>query len=285
MKTSSPRPRSWAALALLFACLTSCSGLTSSQRGSLREFSAATIDLGSLAAEQFAEARADVLEMNRLRLELGDEIDGELDWPLTLERTALRVNSMRALESYGRLLDTLLMSSRDEELASASDTFVSSIRGVQGVTLDDQQAGAISSVVQFGASWWVEKARAKAVRSVMTDSHEAILLLIDSLESSLDPEGDEWSLAFDTAAVFLSTAADGQGALPLAGRAKALARSKQARFRSMNARILEACASLRSAQEEALSVLDSKLPRLEDIRAYHQKVRELIDVYKILSKD
>ena len=75
----------------------------------------------------------------------------ELCWrssALTLERTRIRVEASEALKEYGVLLQTLTNSSKREELGNAAESFVASLRNVEGVYLDDRQAGAIAQIVQ-----------------------------------------------------------------------------------------------------------------------------------------
>src|SRR4051794_15359270 len=98
--------------------LVSGCGLTADQKTAVTEFTAATTDFSTLAADEFSRSREDVIEMNGLRLSLGDpSIDRNtaLDEHFTVERVKARVDALNALKEYADLLSTLVTSSNQED--------------------------------------------------------------------------------------------------------------------------------------------------------------------------
>jgi len=81
-------------------------GLSANQKTGVATFSAATMDLASLATAELAKTRSDVIEMNELRRKLGDRKVAGFDGRLTLARVKTRVDAVNVLAAYAELLHT-----------------------------------------------------------------------------------------------------------------------------------------------------------------------------------
>lgn len=95
---------------LVLVVVVSGCGLTIQQKAALGQFATATRDLSVAAQAEFQKSRQDVVDMNRLRLELGDANADvtKLDSLLTLDRTRDRIVALQALEDYAGLLNKLV---------------------------------------------------------------------------------------------------------------------------------------------------------------------------------
>lgn len=271
-------------VALILIWTSGC-GLTTKQKAVTTRFSAATIDLTSLAAAEFVNTRNDVIEMNTLRKQLDDKTVNRLEGNLTLERTKIRVEAVNALKEYGQLLHTLTTSSQTEELKNASESFVAGLKKVDAVSLSDTEAGAIMQAVQSVGGLWIEHMRKKATIKVVEHAHSSVIKLTDLLIQSFDPEDEYWSLEYDTTV----TALEGAAMLPdvsktLAAQAASVAELKKARFATVSEKILDVAQNVRSAHDNLRNVLYYDEISTDDIDNLVVKIEELIAIHNILQE-
>jgi hypothetical protein len=266
-------------------------GLTRQQRAAVQGFSAATIDFATLASAELIRSRTDVLEMNTLRIQLNDNTvkPGQLDAHFTVERVKVRVEALQALQEYAQLLHGLVTTSQPEQLQSAADRFVTSLRKVRGVSLSDERAGAIGLAIQQVGGLVVEYQRAKATREVVTASHNTILQLLDLVRRDFDPQAEHWSLGYELVIQSLLGAADfaavGPNAglsAPLIGAAKVAAAQNVARFHTVAAQVEGSAAARRGAQINLREVLQSPDVTVESVNSYVSQIQDFVEIYSIL---
>src|SRR5262249_45308306 len=102
---------------------------------------------------EFEHSRADVIEMNRRRLALGnDSVPANLDGLLTIDRTLPRVAALKVLQEDDRLLASLVAITLPAEVGAANG----SLRKVPGVSVSVMDASTIGGVAGAGLprSWW-----------------------------------------------------------------------------------------------------------------------------------
>lgn len=284
------RWRAWLALLSVMTCFLVGCGLTATQRAGVERFSAATKDFAGISATEFVKSRTDVIEMNTLRVELMDDtvVLERLDEHFTVARVTERLRAIQALQDYADLLSTLVSTSQKEELKNAADGFVTSLRKVKGVSLTDEQAGAVGTAVAAVGGLFVEHLRARATRQVVLSTHESVLQVVALVERDFDSEAEHWSLGYDKVAVALRGAAAGAGgatrrpAPETIGRARVLARQNQERFRAVGADVGKSAKTLRVAQINLREALENPRIGLEDINAYVAQVEELVTAYRVL---
>lgn len=274
----------------LFACaLLAACGLGTRQRAAVQTFSAATLDFASVSSSELVKTRTDVLEMNALRVELDDDtVDrARMDQPFTVDRVKRRLDALAALERYATLLQTLVTSSEDAALERASDSFVGSLRKVEGVGLSDAKAAAISLAVQRVGGLLVEEMRARAVREVVLQAEPAVLQVVGLVERDFDPTAEHWSLGYDVVASSL----DGAAALAararshdaaLVGEARVLAQRNRERFAAVAGRVAEAAAGIRAAEANLVQVVQSRDAESADIDRFAAEVEDFVQIYAIL---
>jgi hypothetical protein len=284
------RPSHLIIVTCLAICVGGC-GLSDQQRAAVQRFSAATIDFSTLLSAEFVRSRTDILEMNTLRVQLNDDTVklGRMDEHFTVERVKVRVDAMRALKEYAVYLHTLLISSQQDELRNAADSFVSSLRKVQGVRLSDDKAGAIGLAVPEMGGLTVEYWRARAIREVVTARHGTILQLLELVQRDFDPKADHWSLGYEVvihalvgATYFSAVGRDAAIRAPLIDEAKVAAERNRARFSLMAMQIYNAAAALREAQIDLRDMLQGTGVTLEDMDGHVVQIQDFVEVYRNL---
>jgi hypothetical protein len=242
-----------------------------------------------VSSAEFVKSRTDVVEMNGLRMALGDRVDhGRMDEPFTVDRVKARLDALGALGDYGTLLHTLVTSSQQEELQRASDSFVASMRKVKGVTMTDEKAAAISAAVEKVGGLLIEYMRARAVREVVTAADPAVLLVVTLVKQDFDPAGGNWSLGYSQTTVALTGAAtlaarrDGTRDAALIDQAGVLVRRNDARFAAVAEHVGQAADALRQAEGNLLQAVDSRDVSTADIETFAGQVQDFVRIYTIL---
>lgn len=276
------------------AWVTGC-GLTHQQKAGVLTFSAATRDFAAVAEEELVRSRVDVIDMNGLRVKLGDPAADrdKLDSFFTLEQVGVRLHAVTALKEYSALLAALVTSSQTEELKAASDKFVESLRKVKGVSLDDEKAGAVGKAVILVGGLLVEHQRANAIRQVVESANPHLTKVFDLVERDFDPKEDHWSLGYEGTVEFLEGAAKrvkNLEANDLAGNAvvqeaRILAATNKKRFLAVAQHMTRSIETLRSAQGELWSLLHPDEAPIPNINIYAAQVEDLVQVYKVLRSD
>jgi hypothetical protein len=178
--------------------------------------------------------------------------------------------------------------SQKEQLKNAADSFVGSLRKVRGVSLTDEQAGAVGKAVATVGGMFVEHRRAQATREVVVSTHESVLQVVELVERDFDPRADHWSLGYEKVAVALRGAA---ARAPLVtprpspesvGLARVLAHQNQERIRSIGGDVGKSAKALRAAQVNLREALEKRDVGLADINAYVSQVEELVTAYRVL---
>jgi hypothetical protein len=278
-------------------CLGSTSGcgLTGGQRAAVKEFAAATSDFSTLAADEFAKSRDDVIEMNGLRVSLADQslrATDPLDQFFTVDRVKIRVDALNALKEYADLLATLATSSNQGDLQAASDSFIASLRRVKGVSLTDGQAGAIGKAVVAVGGLVVEHMRLQAVKTVVESAHPSIQQVIDLVERDFDPTQDHWSLGYDLVLKSLNGRARDLAAhaatqpsvtdTATVQHALSVASTNETRRKAIADQLLASATKLRNAEKNLRQVTQAPQLSFEDIQQYAAQVEDFATIYKIL---
>jgi len=279
----------------LLVVMSGC-GLTIQQKASLDQFATATRDLSVAAQTEFQKSRQDVVDMNRFRLELGDQRADvtKLDSLLTLDRTRDRIVALQALEDYAGLLNKLVGAVPEGELLEASNTFVGRLKQVKGVQLTDQEAEGIGKAVAAVGGLYVEYKRAAAVRHVVEAAHTPVLTVIDLVKKDFDPNSDFWSAGYRQTALDLrghavaitgSVAENDLASKQIVQRAKMLAGENMNRFTAVSSQIAALATTLSDAQNNLRLVLDSPGLNVQNIHQLTAQVREFKTIYGLLRNE
>jgi hypothetical protein len=279
----------------LLIVLSGC-GLTLQQKANVKNFSAATMDFANLTGEEFAKSREDVIAMNKFRVIRfnDDSVDTtKLDGNLTVERAKIRIDAVNALRNYAELLQALAETSQKEELKSSTDSFIAGARKIEGVTLSDSEADAISSTVQALAGFFIECKRAQAICEVIEIADEHIMIILEEIEKDFARTGEAWSLEYENMAEGLrgkavlhkQLNAGNDAAISVANEGLVLADSNKVRFLSISDQIIAAIDPLREAQKDLSYSLQSKEVTVKDIDLYISQIEDLVEKYKLIRED
>lgn len=281
---------------LVAAAVLSGCGLTIQQKAALDQFATATRDLSVAAQAELQKSRHDVVEMNRLRLELGDPTAdlANLDSLLTLDRTRERLVALQALEDYGGLLTKLVGTTSQEALLDAGKTFVGNLRQVKGIQLTDQEAEGIGKAVAAVGGLYVEHKRASAVRHVVETAHTPVLAVIDLLKRDFDPASDFWNAGYRQAtldlkghavAISASVSENDLASKQSIQRAKTMAAENMDRFQRVSKEISALSATLAEAQKNLRLVLNPSELNVQSIDQLTTQVREFRTIYGLLRNE
>ncbi|HMS84225.1 MAG TPA: hypothetical protein PKD12_11290 [Nitrospira sp.] len=280
-------------MSLVLAVTVSGCGLTAKQKAALDSFAAATQEFSSSAQSEFQKNRQDVIEMNRVRFELGDEKVplNELDRLLTRERVQTRLTALQTLEDYAGLLRKLVGAVPEGELLEAGHSFVSNLRSVKGVSFSDEQAEGIGKAVAAVGGLYVEYKRAHAVREVIETANQPILSVINLVKRDLDPNESGWSAGYKlTASKLEKHALTVGGPVPpqdfasksLVFKAQAMAAERTTRFDLVSSELMGLASGVAEAQQNLLQVLNTSDFNAENVHQFAKKVREFKSIYGLL---
>jgi hypothetical protein len=278
------------AAALLAGC-----GLTVHQRAALLDFNRAATEFSSVTANEFQYTRDDVIKLNIYRDKLGDaSLDPDrMDGNFSPDRLKIRLQAMAALQSYANLLQKLVTGSQEDELQSASDLLITNLRQVKGVSLGDNQAGAIAKAVASVAGLWVEHKRKQATCEVVKQADAPIKSLLATVEREFRLDSStNWVAGYRATAITLMGRAafleNRDTNAPLAAlanlrEARAYARTVTNRIDTVSSTIISAAHSLTAAQDKLYSALTSADIRTADITAFAAQVDDFVMLYKAIT--
>jgi hypothetical protein len=277
-------------LGWLAVLLAGC-GLTVPQKAAIQRFATATSSLATVTSRELVGTRADVIEMNTLRVELADDtvaIDRAASF-FTVDRVKARIDALTALKTYAELLEELATGSPGPRLNTTADDFVAGLRRLPGVGLSDGGADGIAGAVQKIGGFFVEHLRAKAIREIVDTTHEPILKLVDLVGRDFDPRADHWSLGYATTISALQgaaalaqrgAAAASQG--PLIGRARVVAENNKQRFDTVTRQVAASVLALRQAQRNLRDVLVMPGIGVAHIQGYAAHVDDFVTIHRIV---
>lgn len=281
--------------ALLSAMLIAGCGLTSSQQTAIGKFSTATASLGEVARKEFAQSRADVVELNSRAMELGNSTvsPDKLDQFFTISRVAIRTAACDAITQYAQLLHTLATTDKSADLLLARDRFMASLATVRAVRLDDTQTGVIGAAIAFVGSAAIEAERRQRVTEIVRGTSPTLRLLIELIQQDFDPTAEHWQLGYDATLKRLENSAKIR--IPAAGieslsisdaaqvrQAQSLAARIRNRRDTASAEVLAATAQLAAAEKELRIVMDHPDIIMEDVDKFVAGVQKLESIIRIL---
>lgn len=192
-----------AVLVVSLAIGSSGCGLTAAQKAAIGQFSRVTSAVGETTSDELARMRDGTIQANTSTLVIiGQDraAPGEatprtaLITPATVERqftieTTSRVgHAAKALQTYGELLQALVEDTQDKQLRGAADAFVANLKSVQGVSLQDKEADAITAAVYAIGRLIVEAKKAQAVKTIVPTAAPHINAITELLAKDFDPD-------------------------------------------------------------------------------------------------
>jgi hypothetical protein len=281
-----------AGVGIVALALTSACGLTTSQRAAVRSFSSATAALGEATSGEFVGMRDEVIRMNTARAELAPpgSIEGPLDGPFSAEAVVVRTQAATVLHDYGALLQALVDDTQEQELQTASDRFVASVRGLPAAQkqISETQLASIGRLVQVAGGLIVEYKKRQAIRQIVPAADPQVATLCDLLAADFDPDGANLAAGHLLAANALLADAGTQvrrasnpATRTAATDAYQLATAARNR-RLVHARAKEAALELKAANKNLADAVASNEISVDDLKNYATTVKTLVDTIKAL---
>ena len=276
-----------AVLVLLSAC-----GLTTSQRAAVRNFSQATAALGEATSGELVGMRNATIRMNTARAQLSPPgaIEGPLEGPFSADAVIARTQAATVLHDYGALLQALVDDTQEQELQTASDRFVASVRGLPGASkkISETQLAGMGQLVQAAGGVLVEYKKKQAIKRIVPAADPQVATLCDLLAADFDPDGANLAAGYLSAANSLLRDAGTQvrrasnpETRAAATDAYQLATASRAR-RVVLDRAKEAAIELKAANKSLADAVASDEISSEDLKSYATTVKTLVDTIKAL---
>jgi hypothetical protein len=159
---------------ILVLSLSGC-GLTPIQKQQISQFATATKSVAASTQEQFRTTRDKVIELEKRRLIMRNEVPPksfDLDGGLSEEGIAAQIATLKALQSYGDILNKLASNDQGEAIAKAATNFTTQFEAAkqtQDATykLDESKKNAVLGAIGIVNTWFVENEKKKHVKPII----------------------------------------------------------------------------------------------------------------------
>lgn len=306
--------RKTACLFILVSSLSGC-GLTQIQKQQIAQFATATESVATTTQDQFRTTRDKVIELERRRLIMRNEAPPQsfdLDGGLSEQGIATQIATLKALQSYGDILNKLATNDQGKDIATAATNFMTQFEAAkqtQDATykLDDGKKKATLGVIGIVSSWFIENEKKKHIKPIVEayskDIGNLTGLLKNDLtlvEDSLCIEESKRKPATTKTGVIdiYCTSADAVSELAsdvlkednhsypereFAYNSYVLAQQAKAEISTLSSQGDKLVTKLSAANEQLLKVIEDDSFTADDIKAFAKQVEELQTHIKVLS--
>ncbi|HTF95124.1 MAG TPA: hypothetical protein VL995_03245 [Cellvibrio sp.] len=298
----------------LATILTGC-GLTPIQKQQVAQFASATEAVATTTQDQLKTTREKVIELERRRLIMRNEnppVSLDLDGGLSATGIATQIATLKALQSYGDVLNKLATNDQGEAIAKAATNFMTQFeaaRKTQDSTyaLDDSKKEATLGVIGITTSWFIEKEKKKHIKTIVNAYAQDVGKLAELLkhdltlvEDSLCIEEDQRKPRTSNTGVIdiYCTSADAVSELAgdflkekehsfsereFAYNAYVLAQQAKEEIRVMSNQGANIVAKLTAANKQLQLAITTEKYTADDIHAFAQQVEELKNHVDVLT--
>ena len=289
-------------------------GLTLAQKQQVAQFATATESISLSTQDRFKSTRDKVIELERRRLIMRNEAPPnnlDIDGGLSATGIATQIATLKALQSYGDVLNKLALNDQSEEISKAATELATQYEAAMkihdsGYTLDNDKKEAALGIVNIAGSWFVESEKKKHMQNIVKayspDVDKLSKLLINDLtlvEDSLciDEKKRKKQVTKTGVIDIYCTSADAlkeksSDVLKTEGFSFAerefaydsyvLAQQAIEEILILSEQGGKVVAKLSEANDKLSKVIESDKFKTEDIKAYAQQVNELQTLTKIL---
>lgn len=289
------KTRCFIALFLALA-ITGC-GFTHNEIVKTQSFGAATEKVGEFAENEFINIRNGVIQMNEELIAIDNSKTSKslvLDYPVTVDETAIRVAASKALKLYGQLLLSLVIEDRSENYQKIAGALVDNTCIALKKDLPEEQKNAIENIIVGLGSFYVNKEKADAGREIIPLYEKAVNELADLLlkDFSLSDSSTGYLQAYNTtaqrlknSAISLVNAGDRYNVLERDRAVQAYVISEKALLRSieLSKKGKEALEGLKKANVELVKVIMKKKYTTDDIVAYARQIQDVVNIYQVMA--
>lgn len=150
-------------------------GLTALQKQQVAQFATATESVATTTQDRFKRARDKVIELERRRLIMRNEEPPkffDIDGGLSAEGIATQIATLRALKSYGDVLNKLASNDQGEAITKSATNFLTQFEAAKqtqdsAYKLDDDKKTAVLGVAGIVGTWFVESEKRKKIRPIV----------------------------------------------------------------------------------------------------------------------
>jgi hypothetical protein len=172
--------------------VSSC-GLTPVQKQQVGQFATATESVSTTTQEQFISMRDKVIEMEKRRLIMRKEVppkDFDLDGGLSSSGIATQIATLKALQSYGDILNKLVLNDQSDAISKAATDFMTQYETARQLndasySLEEEKKSAITGILNTANSWFIEHKKKSSLKSIVKTYSTSIESLAALLKNDL----------------------------------------------------------------------------------------------------
>lgn len=161
-------------LLILALSLSGC-GLNPIQKQQVAQFATATESVATTTQDQFKNTRDKVVELERRRLIMRNVVPPksfDIDGGLSESGIATQIATLKALQSYGDILNKLASNDQGEAIAKAATNFMTQFEAAKqtqdaAYKLDEEKKNAVLGAIGIVSTWLVEKEKKKHIKSIV----------------------------------------------------------------------------------------------------------------------
>lgn len=181
---------------ILSTTLTGC-GLTALQKQQVSQFATATESISQSTQKQFTSMRDKVVEMEKARLIMRKEVPPksfDLDGGLSSSGVATQISTLKALQSYGDVLNKLVSNDQSEAISKAATDFLTQYETAKllnepAYSLDQSKKDSIIGIINIANSWFIENEKKKSVKRIVKTYSSEINSLADLIRNDITLTG------------------------------------------------------------------------------------------------
>lgn len=288
-------------LAVLFflGFFVQCS-LNEAQLRSTTSFTESTISVSKIVSEEMVGMREAVIQLNTVRLQLKKPDDPKLDHTnleesLKLKDISARVNAIQALETYGKLLKSLLNDTSQTEVLSSMDNFFSSVRGFQPESqkMSEEKFLKVTDAARLLTGWYMDYKKKEAIRSVVSTTSAQINELCDRLIDEFDYKNKlkvsaQYLVTTDRLLILVDELMSEDNIAPADNRryiqAYNFAVSHKTKRENLFPEIIQSLQKLKSANSAMYNAFTKEEVSLTEIHEFTDSIRKLKEIKTSLKK-
>ena len=177
----------------LIALLLSGCGLTPIQKQQVAQFATATESVAKTTQDQFKNTRDKVIELERRRLIMRNEAPPksfDLDGGLSESGIATQIATLKALQSYGDILNKLATNDQGEAIAKAATNFMTQFEAAKqtqdaSYKLDENKKSAVLGAIGIVSTWFIESEKKKHIKPIIEAYSKDVENLAELMKNDL----------------------------------------------------------------------------------------------------
>lgn len=303
------------AYSLIVAVSLSGCGLTPVQKQQVAQFATATETVAKTTQDQFKTTRDKVIELERRRLIMRNEAPPksfDLDGGLSESGIATQIATLKALQSYGDILNKLATNDQGEAIAKAATNFMTQFEAAKqtqdaAYKLDENKKSAVLGAIGIVSTWFIESEKKKHIKPIVEAYSKDVGNLAGLMKNDLTlvedslciEESKRKTVTSKTGVIDIyCTSADAVSELAgdvlkeknhsyqereFAYNSYVLAQQAKAEISTLSSQGNGLVSKLSKANDQLLNVIENDNYTADDIKAFAKQVEELQTHIKVLT--